>query len=172
VRGRPVTAHDSDSALQTYRRLLRYVRPYWLMFALAIAGMVIQAGTEAGFAWLMKPMIDGSFVDKDPATIRFVPIALLAIFLLRGVGNFAATYFMASVGWRMIKTMRHEMFAQLLRLPTAVYDNSSSGELISKLTFNVERVAGAATEALTVVVRDSLSILVLLGLMFYHNVVL
>ncbi len=168
----PASGNASASGLHTYVRLLHYVRGYWFAFVIAIVGMMLQAGTEAGFAWLMKPMIDGSFVDRDPDSIRFVPLALLGIFLLRGVGNFSATYFMAWVGWRMIKTLRRQMFAQLLHLPTADYDRSSSGELISKLTFNVERVAGAATEALTVVVRDSLTILALLGVMFYHNALL
>ncbi len=166
------TRAEHVSGVRTYTRLLRYAKSYWAFFMLAVIGNVFYAATEPAFAWLMKPMVDGSFVDKDPETIKFVPLALLGIFIVRGVAGFASTYFMAWIGWQIITTMRREMFGHLLRMPTAAYDQASSGELISKLTFNVERVSGAATSAFTIAVRDSLTVLGLLGLMFYYDVIL
>ncbi len=158
--------------MRTYSRLLHYVKQYWAIFVLAILGNVLYAATEPAFAWLMKPMVDGSFVDKDPDAIKFVPIALLALFVVRGFAGFASNYYMAWIGWQIVKTLRCEMFGRLLRMPTAAYDQSSSGELISKLTFNVERVSDAATSAFTIVVRDTLTIIGLLALMFYYDVLL
>jgi subfamily B ATP-binding cassette protein MsbA len=166
-------APDAEiSGIRTYSRLLRYAKRYWLLFLLAIFANVFYAATEPAFAWLMKPMVDGSFVDKDPDTIKFVPLALLAIFIVRGVAGFISNYYMAWIGWQIITTMRREMFSHLLRMPTAIYDQASSGELISKLTFNVERVSGAATSSFTIVVRDSMTVLGLLALLFYYDVIL
>jgi len=172
VSGQTATGAAGESGVRIYARLLNYVKHYWGYFLLAIVGNIFYAATEPTFAWLMKPMVDGSFVDKDPESIRFVPIALLSIFIIRGVAGLASSYYMAWIGWQIITTMRREMFGHLLRMPTAAYDQASSGELISKLTFNVERVSGAATSAFTIVVRDSLSVLGLLALMFYYDVVL
>jgi subfamily B ATP-binding cassette protein MsbA len=166
------TSDDDVSGIRTYSRLLRYAKRYWLLFLVAIFANVFYAATEPAFAWLMKPMVDGSFVDKDPDTIKFVPLALLAIFIVRGVAGFISSYYMAWIGWQIITTMRREMFSHLLRMPTAAYDQASSGELISKLTFNVERVSGAATSSFTIVVRDSMTVLGLLALLFYYDVVL
>ena len=161
-----------DTALGTYKRLLTYTQQHLGVFVLAIAGMLAYAATDAGFAWLMQPMIDGSFVDRDPEIAKWVPVGLLLIFLLRGLAGFVSSYCMSWVGWQIVKRLRQEMFTHLLNLPTKEYDNASSGELISKLTFNVENVASAATNSITVVIRDSFTILGLLGLMFYHSALL
>lgn len=153
----------------TYRRLLSYVKPYKLQFAYAILGMVGYAITESGFAALMKPLLDGSFVEKDRQAIVFVPILIILIFIIRGVAGFASTYFMAWIGWSVIKQLRKEVFAKYLTLPTQFYDNASSGELISRITFNSQRVAQAASTTLTIMVRDSLTAIGLLALMFYQS---
>ena len=81
-----------------YRRLLTYSFQHWPLLIAAIAGMVVSAGTEPAFAALMKPLLDGSFVDHDPETIRWVPILLLVIFLARGISNFVTNYLMAVGG--------------------------------------------------------------------------
>ncbi len=153
----------------TYRRLLSYVKPYKLQFAYAILGMIGYAITESGFAALMKPLLDGSFVEKDRQAIVLVPIVIILIFIIRGVAGFASTYFMAWIGWSVIKQLRKEVFAKYLTLPTQFYDNASSGELISRITFNSQRVAQAASTTLTIMVRDSLTAIGLLALMFYQS---
>ena len=162
-------AGQSQTPGQIYRRLLGYAWRDWPILVFAVLGMAVVAGTETGFAWLMKPMLDGSFVDKDPEVIRWIPWALLGIFIVRGLASFVANYGMQKVGRSIIHDLRQQMFAKLMRLPTAFYDNNAAGQLTSKLIYDVERVASAATSALTVVVRDSLTILGLLGFMFYTN---
>jgi subfamily B ATP-binding cassette protein MsbA len=157
------------TAGQVYKRLLGYAWHYAGVFMLAIVGMAVVAATEAGFAWIMKPMLDGSFVDKDPVIIAWLPFGLLAIFLLRGVAGFISNYGMEHVGRNIIRDMRRQMFGRLMQLPTPFYDRNSSGQLTSKLIYDVERVAQAATKAVTIVVRDSFTILGLLGLMFYTS---
>ncbi|MDX1610287.1 MAG: lipid A export permease/ATP-binding protein MsbA [Halofilum sp. (in: g-proteobacteria)] len=154
---------------ETYRRLLSHVHRYRGHFVLALVGMVFYAATDTAFAALMKPMLDGSFVEQNETVIRLVPLALILVFAVRGVSGFVSRYFMAWVGWHVVTGLRERMFQRLLEMPTAEYDRSSSGELISKLTFSVDRVAQATTNAITVLVRDSLTIVGLLAWMFYLN---
>lgn len=160
---------SSVSGAETYRRLLVYVKPYKKQFAIAVAGMLGYAITDTAFAALMKPMLDGSFVDQDQSAILLVPLMIIGIFLLRGISGFASTYYIAWIGWRVIKQLRGEIFEKYLTLPTAFYDKSSSGELISRITFNSQMVAHAASNSLTVMVRDSLTAIGLLALMFYQS---
>jgi subfamily B ATP-binding cassette protein MsbA len=155
--------------LTVYRRLLRYSLAHWPMFLAAVAGMVLFALSETAFAWLMKPLLDGSFVERDPGIIRWMPPLVLGLFLLRGAAAFLSDYYMADVGQRVIKTIRTELFDHFLRLPTAFYDRNASGQLLSSLTFNVDQVANAATQAVTVMIRDSLKVVGFMALMFYLN---
>lgn len=151
----------------TYRRLLTYIVPYKMGFVIAVFGMIIVAATETSFAALMKPMLDGTFIEKDAATIRYAPIVLLVIFLFRGLGGFAVRYCMDWVGRNLIRDMRDLMFNQLLRLPASFYDNNTKGHLSSKLIFDVEQVAAAATGAVTILIRDTLTIIGLVGWMIF-----
>ncbi|NOZ52319.1 MAG: lipid A export permease/ATP-binding protein MsbA [Gammaproteobacteria bacterium] len=151
------------------RRFLGYVTPYWLGFLGAVIGMVVVAATETAFAALMKPMLDGSFVEKDSDLIRIVPIALLAIFAVRGIGSFAASYGMAWVSRCVVRDMRQQIFTHLLGLPARFYDQNPVGHLTSKLIYDVEQVARAASNAITIIIRDTLTIIGLLAWMFYLN---
>ncbi|MGB5209829.1 MAG: lipid A export permease/ATP-binding protein MsbA [Gammaproteobacteria bacterium] len=152
-----------------YRRLLGYTTAHWAMFVLALSGMVVYALTETGFAALIKPLLDQSFVERDPTYIRLMPLAILAIFVIRGIASFASTYCMAVVGRRVVKQIRHEVFEKFLHLPTAYFDRNSSGMLLSKLTYNIEQVAHCTSQVITILVRDTLTIAGLVGYMFWVN---
>jgi subfamily B ATP-binding cassette protein MsbA len=153
--------------VDTYRRLLGYVRPHWRVFVLAILGMIAASLTDVAFAALMKPLLDGSFVAKDLATTQWVPLALVGVFLVRAVGEFGAKYGMTWVARKVVSTLRQQVFDKLLRLPTRFFDHAQSGDLLARLTYTVEQVASAATGALTVLVRDGLSVIGLLAWMFW-----
>lgn len=161
--------NKNPNATHTYKRLLSYVKPYKKQFAIAVLGMIGYAITEASFAALMKPLLDGSFVNQDEQAIVYVPILIILIFLVRGVAGYASTYYMSWIGWSVIKQLRKEVFTKYLTLPTRFYDNASSGELISRITFNSQKVAQAASTTLTIMVRDSLTAIGLLALMFYQS---
>src|SRR5450830_647103 len=150
-----------------YLRLLRYVALYWRMFALSLLTMVLVAATEPLFPALMKPLLDGSFVNKDATTIRYIPFALIGLFLIRGLLGFASDYALNWVSNRVVLDLRGEMFHRLVSLPTRYYDDASSGVLISKLAYDVTGVTAAATTVLTVMVRDTLTVVGLLAWMFY-----
>ena len=87
-----------ERGARVYRRLLGYTTAHWAMFALALCGMVVYALTETGFAAIIKPLLDQSFVERDPTYIRLMPLAILGIFIVRGIASFASTYCMAMVG--------------------------------------------------------------------------
>ncbi|MEK6748177.1 MAG: lipid A export permease/ATP-binding protein MsbA [Pseudomonadota bacterium] len=157
------------SGVVVYRRLLRYVRPYSAAFFVAIIGMGFVAATETGFAALMQPLLDGTFVAKDPLQIQIVPFLIVAIFLVRGAATFASSYMMSWIGRRVIKDLRTQMFSRLLALPARFYDRIGSGQIISKLVYDVEQVSDAASQAITVLVQDSLTLAGLLAWMFYLN---
>lgn len=158
----------SDGKL-LYRRLLGYVKPYWKVFLIAAVALMVVASTEAVFAYFLKPMLDGTFVERDPDIITLTPYVLVAIFLVRGVATFLSGYWMAWAARMVIKKLRGEMFERLLRLPVSFFDSIPSGTLLSKLIYDVEQVARATTDVITILVRDSLTVLVLLVLMFYHS---
>ena len=164
----PQTPH-APSALSIYRRLLSYALPYWPRYAFAMTGMAIYAATQAAFAAIMKPLTDKGILLHDLTSMQTIPLEVIGLFLMRGIADFLAAYNIAWVGRSIIKHIRGETFAQLLRLPSGYYDVSSSGMLVSKLTYNIEQVAEASTNAITVIFRDGLSIIGLLGVMFYQS---
>jgi subfamily B ATP-binding cassette protein MsbA len=154
---------------QLYFRLLNYVKPYWRVFAISLLGTAIVAATEPLVPALMKPMLDGTFVHKDMSMMKMVPIIILLIFFVRGIAMFVSSYAINWVGNKLVMDLRDEMFRKLLSLPTRYYDDHATGNLISKLTFDVTQVTNAATTVVTVVVRDSIVMIGLLGWLFYLN---
>ncbi|MBK5929526.1 lipid A export permease/ATP-binding protein MsbA [Halochromatium salexigens] len=160
------------SARLIYRRLLGYVHPYRKMFAIAIVGMLIFGLTEPLFAAMIKPLLDGSFVERDPDVVRLMPFVLVGIFLVRGLAGFVNTYCLKWVGRRVVADLRQQMFDHLLRAPARYYDHHGSGQLIAKFTYNVENVANASTSALTTLVRDGFTALALILYMLYIDAAL
>ena len=157
------------TSLQLYLRLLNYVKPYWRTFAISILGMAVTAATEPLLPALLKPMLDGTFIHKDDTVIRLAPLIIILIFFVRGVSSFAGTYAIGWVGNKVVMDLRDQMFQKLLTLPTRYYDDHATGNLISKLTFDVTQVTAAATNVVTVSIRDSIIVVGLLGWLFYLN---
>jgi subfamily B ATP-binding cassette protein MsbA len=155
------------SSRALYLRLLGYVRPYWRLFAIGLAGMVIGALTEPALPALVKPLLDNTFVDKDPYWIRIMPLMLIGLFIVRGIAQYAGTVGMAWVSNKVVFDLRERMYAQILDLPAAYHAKRSPGELISKLSYDVTQVTTAATNALLVAVRDGLSVAGLLVWMLW-----
>ena len=159
----------NNNALHLYKRLLKSTGIYKKIFLLAITGMIIHAITDTSFAAIIKPLLDGSFIDKDPSFIQIMPILIILIFVFRGIGSFMSTYGMAYVGRSIIRDIRRDMFDKILLRSSSLYDESVTGKLVSKITFDAEQVAEAATKAVTTVIKDGLTIIGLLSLMFYYS---
>ena len=157
------------TSTQLYLRLLGYVKPYWRTFAISLLAIAVTAATEPLLPALLKPLLDGTFVNKDDSIMRWAPVFILVIFFVRGVASFIGTYAIGWVGTKLVADLRQGMFSKLLSLPTRFYDDHTTGNLISKLTFDVTQVTEAATNVVTIIVRDSIVIIGLLGWLFYLN---
>jgi subfamily B ATP-binding cassette protein MsbA len=163
---------EHPDAVTYYRRLLALAFVHWPVFAVSIVGMILVAGTDTALAAYMKPLMDDGFVNRDPETIRQLPLLLIGIFVVRVFAIFISMYCISWIGRRVIMVLREQMFSKLLLLPKEFYDNATSGEIISKFTFDVEQVANAATKAITIIVRDIFTVIGLLAWMFYLSVTL
>ena len=157
------------SGWAVYKRLLRYSAPYRKVFIIAIVGMLIIAVAELSFAKFVEPMLDGTFGKRDSFIIFWVPIVLIAIYGIRVVGNFLSTYFMAIIARGVIRKLRTKVFDHYLSLPISFFDAESAGTLVSKMVYDVEQLADAASTVVTILIRNSLTVLALLAFMFYTN---
>jgi ATP-binding cassette, subfamily B, bacterial MsbA len=163
------TGQAPPTPWQVYRRLLGYARPHLGMFAIGVLGMVMFAASDSAFALLVKFFLDGAFVEADPRVVWVVPVGVVVLFFVRGVGDYLSNYFPGYVGRQIIRAIRGELFAKYLRLPASTFDASASGTMLSRLTYNVELLAEATTNAVTVLIRDTLTILGLLGWLIWLN---
>lgn len=157
-----------QSGWALYKRLLGYVRPHWKSFALAVVGYAIYAASSTALAELMKRLIDG--IQNPDATFRlFLPLFVVGMFAARGVGTFLGTYFMSNVARNVVHALRCNVFNHMLHLPGRFFDTHSSGHLISRVTYHVEQVTGAATNAITILLREGLFVLGLIGYLLWTN---
>ena len=162
-------ASDTGGSLRLYRRLLGYALPYKGRFVIAAIGMIVLSLTSAAFAAMMKPLVDHGFVGKDMDTIRLFPLLVIGLFLARAIANFMAQYSVNWVGRRITFDIRNAIFTHLTRLPSGFYDKNASGNLISKLIFDVEQIAAAVTETVFVIIRDGLTVVAMAVWMIYLN---
>lgn len=158
-----------DNSLQLYRRLLGYSWPYKGIFLIAVLGMAGYALTQPATAALMKPLLDGGFIEKDADTIRWLPIVVVGLFLARGIASFSAQFALGWIGRKVIFTIRNVVFTHLIDLPTSYYDANASGILISKIIYDIEQIAAAVTKSLFVLIKDGLTVIVLLLYMIYTD---
>ncbi|MBT8069908.1 MAG: lipid A export permease/ATP-binding protein MsbA [Xanthomonadales bacterium] len=152
-----------------YRRLWGYTRKYWLMFAVGVAGVSLDAGMQAVFIGFVEPLIDRVFVEKDGAYGTWLAVGVMGVVLLRIIGFFAGNYGMEWTGRRVVADLRKELFNSYLQLPATFYDRNTPGQLISKLAYNSEQVAHAATKAVISAFRDILLLIYLVLLMLTTN---
>ncbi|MFC3153090.1 lipid A export permease/ATP-binding protein MsbA [Litoribrevibacter euphylliae] len=160
---------DGDlTPVQVYLRLLSYVKSQWWLFVLSFIGYAIYSASQAGW-----PEIIGLVVEESP-DIPFdlekfiaLPIAVLVMFFVRGIGSFIGQYSISIVAQKLVHALRVEVFKKVLSLPASYFSSTSSGHLLSKITFNTTQVVGAATEAITVLLREGMTVIALLGYMIY-----
>ncbi|MEE9444654.1 MAG: ABC transporter transmembrane domain-containing protein, partial [Cocleimonas sp.] len=160
---------DSDNGYEIYKRLATYALKHWNYLIMAFIGLVIAGATVPLFAMYMRPLLDGTFMEKDPETIRWAPLALLLIFFLRGIAGFMSSYSMEWIGRSVVKEIRTELFERLLRLPVSFYDKNNSGQLVTRLIYHVEQVSTAATKGLTVLVQDTVTVIGSIAVMMYYS---
>ena len=161
---------DAPSPWRTYRRLLGYARPYhWLLLAAGL-GMTVEAGSAAAFTALMEPMVDQTFVAHNPEVRWTLPLAIVGLFVLRGLATWVTDVGMARSGRSVVRDLRAAVMSKYLRLPNERFDREPVASLVSRLNYDTEQVTQATSEAIKVVVTDTLTIAALLGVMLYQSV--
>ncbi len=158
---------QSTDSLALYRRLFAYVLPYKAAFVVALAGMLLVAIGDTTTAWILQPIMNQGFIDRDLDFIAWVPVLLIAIAFARALGNFIDSYCITWISRRVIQDLRQKMFERLLYAPTEFFDHHSSGGLVSRLTYDVEQVAQASSSAFRILFRDIIKAVFLLSLMIY-----
>lgn len=158
----------STSSAQIYKRLASYVRPHRGLFVISIIGFLIYSSTQPLFAAMMQQIID-TLQAKSREKMYYLPLIFSGIVIVRGIGNYLGSYFLAKVSLNVIHALRCEIFAKYTELPTAHFDANNSGYMISRITHNVGQVAQATTDAVRKVVQEGLTAIGLLGYLFYIN---
>lgn len=136
---------------------------------IAFVATAILAGVDTAFAALIKPLLDRAFVEQNQTYIRWIPVYIIGLFLLRGLSSFVSIFGMAWVARRVVKDMRGRVFNKLLDLPSRFYDRVNSSALVSRLTYYVEQIAEATTTVLTSTLKDTLTVIFYISFMFYLN---
>ena len=153
-----------------YKRIFTtYMTGYWRKFAISLAAMAVAAATEPAFASLMKPLIDKGFTDQDKAAMILTPLAVMGIFMVRAIAAYVNETTSTWLSGTIVEKMRIEMFRKLLRMPVEYFDNNNSGRMISRIVYDVTQITDAGFNVITVTVKDGLTIIGLLGLLFYTN---
>ena len=162
------TAHQSGS-LAVYLRLLAYAKKHYWVVILAILGMLADAAAQSSFIYLLKPLVDDAFAQRNQSIASWLPFAIFGLILLRTIGHFVGVYGVEWTGRRLVADLRQQLFAHYLMLPLPFFKRHSVGNLISRLTYNTEQVAHAATNGTITLVRDSLTTLGLFTVMLLHS---
>ncbi|PID43497.1 MAG: lipid A export permease/ATP-binding protein MsbA [Proteobacteria bacterium] len=164
----PTTSKTDLTNFQVYKRLLKYVKPLWFAFMLSIFGNGVYAGASVLMAKLTEYLEQAISHPSDESRI-FVCSVIIGVFVMRGVGAFFGGYFIAYVGRNVVHKIRTEIFNHYMILPCEFFDQHASGHLVSKITFHVEQLTGAASNAITITVREGLTVIGLFGFMLYQN---
>ena len=172
MKGPAVTTAAKIPALTVYRRLLRYTGQYWPLGIAALIGMLIEAGAAGAFTAMMQPMIDGTFVRRDPEVIRWLPGAIVTLFALRGMATFVTDFTIARIGRGVVYALRREVLAKYLRLPSAFFDREAAASLTARLAYNTEQVSQASADAVKNVITETLTLCALLTVMLMQSVAL
>lgn len=152
-----------------YTRMWRYVMPHKLIGVVAVIAMASTAAIEATMVWMLEPLTDEGLVARNLETVRWLPFAFIGIFIGRGLAGFATEYTLGWIGRRVISDLRRQVFLKFLTLPTAFIETHATGPMLSRMTYNVEMVAESVTNVVTVGVRDFLTVIAAMALMYYQS---
>ena len=155
--------------MQLYLRLLKYLRPYWMRLAVAVVCSGLVAAFTSAYAWLVRPVLDEVFINRNVTWLALLPVALIVVSALKGVASYGQTYLMVYVGSRVVTDIRQQLFSHLMRLPVGFHLRNSSSRMLSRVINDVNWIQNAVSGILKDLFQQSLTFLMLLGVMFYQN---
>ncbi len=157
------------SSVSRFIRLVRYLRPHRVRLVAAFVCSALVAAFSGAYAWLVKPVLDGIFIDKNEALLLVLPLALFAVSVAKAAFNYGQNYLMNYVGNQVITDIRQELFRQMIRLPVGYHDINTSGRLVSRVINDVTLMANAVAGVLKDVFQQGLTFLAMMGVIFYQN---
>ena len=157
------------SSLDRFIRLVRYLKPYRLRLGAAFVCSALVAAFSGAYAWLVKPVLDEIFINKNEALLLVLPLALFAVAVLKSVFSYGQNYLMNYVGNQVVTDIRQELFGRMIRLPVKYHDSNTSGRLVSRVINDVTLMANAVAGVLKDVFQQGLTFIVMLGVIFYQN---
>ncbi len=157
------------SSLDRFIRLVRYLKPYRLRLIAAFICSALVAAFSGAYAWLVKPVLDEIFINKNEALLLVLPLALFAVAVLKSVFSYGQNYLMNYVGNQVVTDIRQELFGRMIRLPVKYHDSNTSGRLVSRVINDVTLMANAVAGVLKDVFQQGLTFVVMLGVIFYQN---
>lgn len=156
----------------SFSRIWQYAKPYKLVMAIAIFGVILDALIQGAFVTMFEYIIDDVFIDHNKTIISYLPWVIVGMFLIRGTGSYLATYGLNWIGRQVIADLRQLVFNKYLQLPTPFFDKETSAGLISRMTYDIEMMAMGISTTVITIVRDVLTIAVLIGVMLWKSVTL
>ncbi len=158
------------STMRLMKRLIAdYVRPQGARLAVAMVCMIIVAGATAANAWIMKPVLDGVFIQQDASMLRTIPLLVLGLAFINAFANYGQTLLMRYVGQRIVSDMQLRLFKHLLYSDLSLFHDQSSGKLIARFTNDINLIKGTVSNLLTAVIKQALTIVFLLGVMVFRS---
>ncbi len=154
-----------SNAWHIYVRLFTYVRRYWLSLLVALLASMVYAGVDSWFVYFLEPLLNKGLIQKNRDFLKWAPLLVLVVFMLRGVASFFSSYNLASTSRNVITLLRRDIFAHLQRLPAKFYDHTTTGHVLSVILYSVEQVANASADVLTTAVQSTFFIVGLLFVM-------
>jgi subfamily B ATP-binding cassette protein MsbA len=158
-----------ESSFVIYKKLLKYVVPYWPAFAVAIVANICYSSIDAWFVHFLQPLLNKGFINKDASFIAYLPFLVVSVFIGRGVASVSSNYFMTYVARSVVMVLRQKLFSHYQRMPAKAFDKSTTGNLLSSIIFNVQQVANASADALTTFLQAFILVIGLLVVMFNVN---
>jgi subfamily B ATP-binding cassette protein MsbA len=155
--------------METFKRLLRLANPYYVRFTLAMICMIIAGALQSSLAVLVKPVLDDIFLNKNPATLKWIPLAVIGIFLVKGICNYGQTILMSFIGLRIVTNMRNKLYEQIQKQSLSFFTNHPTGILMSRITNDVVSIQSASSEAITSLIKDTVTLISLIGVIFYTD---
>jgi subfamily B ATP-binding cassette protein MsbA len=150
-------------------RLVRYLRPYRVRLVAAFVCSALVAVFSGAYAWLVKPVLDEIFINKNQGLLLALPVALFVVSVLKSAFNYGQNYLMNYVGNQVITDIRQELFGKMIRLPVGYHDANTSGRLVSRVVNDVTLMANAVAGVLKDIFQQGLTFLAMLGVIFYQN---
>ncbi len=155
--------------MDLYRRLLEFVKPHWTRLAGAMICMLFVSAATSASAFLVKPVLDDVFFKKDLTMLKLIPLAIVGLFVLKGLFDYGQAYLMSYVGQRIIADLREKIYNHLQSLSLSFFTRNPTGVLMSRITNDVGFVQGAVTDAVTGLLKDFFTIIGLVGVVFYRD---